>query len=357
MPNAYTEEELRNIVISIRKSLKESKRASSSGTCLICGKKVTSFCKSHTLPRYILDNISDNGYVYTVNPKHNPLITMAAKEKIGIGDTNVFYDICRECDDEIFKEYETPENWNSFVKLDDAKKQRLLNLIFLKNACREAYIDLGGADFYKKMEKLPEQLRIDEIFDTTSQQTVEELDLKDHLANVEISLKALKEKISIYDILYFRKVHYRLPLATQCTFVPHFDLKDQVINDIYDMKATMRYLSVCIFPLEESSIIILFSLKEDAKYLKKLIDGFLGLSEREKGKCLIALVLGHTSEQLFFNKYSYKKVTNLPIAQQLSAMNITGYKQDEFGNLVVNGTERVKLDRFKELPDLFTKKN
>lgn len=35
--------------------------------CLCCGKNVTSFCNSHTLPRFILKSISDNGMVYTSN--------------------------------------------------------------------------------------------------------------------------------------------------------------------------------------------------------------------------------------------------------------------------------------------------
>ena len=119
------------------------------------------------------------------------------------------------------------------------------------------------------------------------------------------------------------------------------------------MKATMRYMSICIFPMGDCSIILIFSLKEDTKYLKSFIESFKKLSEREKGKCLLAIVMGHTSEQLFLNKKSYEKLTNLDVSNHFTSMNIAGNKDSVMGNFIIGGTERVKLTRFREFPDIF----
>ncbi len=47
--------------------LKKSHDDSKLDYCLCCRKKVTSFCNSHSLPRFILKNISNDGYVLTSN--------------------------------------------------------------------------------------------------------------------------------------------------------------------------------------------------------------------------------------------------------------------------------------------------
>ena len=35
--------------------------------CLICKKKITSFCNSHSLPQFVLKKIANNGMIYNSN--------------------------------------------------------------------------------------------------------------------------------------------------------------------------------------------------------------------------------------------------------------------------------------------------
>ena len=54
-------------IIEIRKKysklINESKRQAKQEKCLWCGKKITRFCNSHSVPRCVLDNIDTDGKV------------------------------------------------------------------------------------------------------------------------------------------------------------------------------------------------------------------------------------------------------------------------------------------------------
>lgn len=50
-----------NEVKFIRNIVKESKRTAKMESCPICGKIQTSFCNSHSIPQFVLQNIACNG--------------------------------------------------------------------------------------------------------------------------------------------------------------------------------------------------------------------------------------------------------------------------------------------------------
>ena len=47
--------------------IKQARDNAKGTTCLYCGKNVTSFCNSHTIPVFCLRNIDSDGMVLTVN--------------------------------------------------------------------------------------------------------------------------------------------------------------------------------------------------------------------------------------------------------------------------------------------------
>lgn len=57
--------------ISVKKQindlLRKIQEESKPDTCIICGKKQTSFCNSHSVPRMVIKNIADNGRLYHAN--------------------------------------------------------------------------------------------------------------------------------------------------------------------------------------------------------------------------------------------------------------------------------------------------
>ena len=125
----------KNIEIFLNKkmsqTISEVKNSIKEETCFYCGKQVSSFCKSHNVPRFCLENIGIDGEVSGLNailglPQMGISI---GKEHLGISEAGTFKLICRECDSQIFKEYENPNNYISI----NPPSQKMLAEIAMKN--------------------------------------------------------------------------------------------------------------------------------------------------------------------------------------------------------------------------------
>ena len=82
----------------VSKSRQQAKRSE----CLWCGKKITRFCNSHSVPQCVLENIDLDGKLDYFNSMLNlPLIN----EDKGIGEAGTFKLICSDCDGTIFRDY------------------------------------------------------------------------------------------------------------------------------------------------------------------------------------------------------------------------------------------------------------
>lgn len=101
-----------------------SKAQAKKGACIWCGKKITRFCNSHSIPQMVLDNIDTDGKLDYFNTIVKiPLIN----EDKGIGEAGTFKLICKECDSSIFQNYEDPK------KIGLLPDERMLEEIVLKN--------------------------------------------------------------------------------------------------------------------------------------------------------------------------------------------------------------------------------
>lgn len=129
----------------ISKIKKEANQYTKGTNCALCGKECTSFCNSHTIPRFVIKNISKDGTVY------NPSMTMQDidldtrlkifKANPGIEKTLTFDSICRKCDNEVFS---CVENESVLEKEFDAK---VLNLYALKILLHTQYTKIRDAIF------------------------------------------------------------------------------------------------------------------------------------------------------------------------------------------------------------------
>ena len=117
----------------------EARQKAKQSNCLYCNNSFTSFCNSHSIPSFVLKNISSNGQVYTTNIFTD--IAALSKEK-GIKKAGVFSLICNNCDNEVFKDYENPINYR------EEPSVKMLSQIALKNAMR----DISKARFVHELE-------------------------------------------------------------------------------------------------------------------------------------------------------------------------------------------------------------
>ena len=119
-------------IIELRKEysriISKSRQQAKKSECLWCGKKITRFCNSHSVPQCVLENIDLDGKLDYFNSMLNlPLIN----EDKGIGEAGTFKIICSDCDGTIFRDYE------ELSKLESQPTEIMLEEIALKNVLKE----------------------------------------------------------------------------------------------------------------------------------------------------------------------------------------------------------------------------
>lgn len=249
--------DLEKDIIALKKQFLNSLKKNKFDRCMLCGKKSNSFCYSHSVPQFVLKNIAEDGKLIQgraiAAPDNMPLLDF---EK-GIANTGLFRCICRECDNNYFKHYET--NLNNGNKLDN----KALLEISLKNtlfAIFKNYNDKGMFEFAKKIT----HRAIIQFSDTR--------DLAENLALLE-KLKNMKSgnTKAEFNVIFYYKLDYVVPLAYQGRISLYTDLDGDLIEDLYDYSSDSEDIfgiDLCIFPLKTSTIIIIFNDCNNRKYDK-----------------------------------------------------------------------------------------
>lgn len=125
-----TEQELKKLMNNFMKS---SRIDTKEENCVLCGKKLTKTCSSHSVPKFVLENVSDSGIVY--KPYGFDEISEAMlKQKLGLNEAGTFRSVCLECDSRWFSSYENESSLLNFNKLNKTEKTKILAQIYLKSS-------------------------------------------------------------------------------------------------------------------------------------------------------------------------------------------------------------------------------
>lgn len=236
--------ELSTLLSSIKKDIKPDLDA-----CVICGKKVTSFCKSHSIPSYILKGIANNGEITIGRDFVSP-----NKEKNGIRNTLLFSCICNDCDNTYFQEYENDSLVNN--KVTDI----IINEIAIKNYLRHYYKRLEEQKLYELLiKKNNESMYPDPYFDQmfSNRLLTTRLDINDALNRINKSIKRKIEKlfylIDEIDLDYQTEIAYQGGIALSEGF-------DGRVNELdnYDPRYKIEQLYLCVFPHNQKTKILVF---------------------------------------------------------------------------------------------------
>lgn len=263
------------------KTMAKVRASLKTGTCYCCGKPITSYCNSHSIPRYCLENIGTNGEVSSPNaiyglPRMGQVI---GKETPGINESGVFYLICRECDSTVFKEYEDPTHYTPGAE----PTQVMLAQIAMKN-----YLKF----IYKR------KIEIELMESTLGRDHVHPLVIKEFSAKLEVSkidLDTYSDSFALakkymetgkgpgYFLFYYRLLDYVAPIAIQVPLVVSIDLEGNVVNDLYnpDPDYKLSDLHVCVSPQKATTAIMLFTDAGEKRY-RKFRKQFSKLSDTEK---------------------------------------------------------------------------
>ena len=322
--------------------LRRSRMQAKLDNCLCCGKKMTSFCNSHTLPKFILKSISDNGMVYTSN---NYFKMPLADNEIGLKNSGTFKRICKECDSVIFQDYEEVE------KLLVLPRKKVMTQIDLKNTLRMYEKRLNEIELYNIM--ISEYANEYNFLDLLSRQHINEFDLDEIKKEFERDMKILKkESTSSFELIYWKILDYVTPIAFQGHIALHGDLNGNIINDLYNIKKdyVIENLNLCVFPLEDKTVIIMFVNKDNRKY-NNFIKQFKKLKEDEKLR-LISFIIFNYSEDFFISKKSKDSLLNNPILDMLTQNTTDIYALDEEMAKEFKNIKKFELMNYKICPNI-----
>lgn len=89
-----------------QKYMRQAQSEAKSDHCLLCGKPMTSFCNSHSVPKFALKSIAENGEVVLASKLMGNEIS---DNKSGVNKSGTFHLICDNCDNSFFQDYESQE--------------------------------------------------------------------------------------------------------------------------------------------------------------------------------------------------------------------------------------------------------
>lgn len=320
----------------------EIERDAKAERCLLCGKKVTSFANSHSIPQMILNNISVNGKFYWMNSfiRYEELDLDQGLKKAG-----TFHCICAKCDSTYFQDYENEKNLSVYPTT------KVLAEIAVKNYCqmiekRRIEIALNNRTVEKNSN----------VTITDEAKEVKYLDLRDYQSDLDISKKEVyKNRPKAFKILYWKKLDYVVPIAAQTVFTMHWDLEDKILNDIHgapdDVK--MQGINLFIFPLKESSVVCAFYHNRDKVY-NRLIHQFQPLPDEEKLRWINYWLIAYC-ENYFLSKDIDQAVLNNEklrlLGQESDRISNFGWKSELEYYLGTNSYRPVKPT---EIPNLLS---
>ena len=235
--------------------LRQIQKNSKPEKCILCGRTQTSYCNSHSVPAMVLRNIADNGKILQSNSLVGFEILDLEK---GVNNSGTFHFICRECDSKYFQDYEDES------KLSQRPGDKMLAEIALKNSLLMLSKRTQEHELYRTMQRAyPQRTHFDDMFE------IQSLDKRDYIEEVKLYKEIVdKNFCGGFQLLYWKILPYRIPIAMQSEIALHYDLDENEINEIYNLSADIRIQSMhlCMFPLNKCSVILAFYHRRDKAY-------------------------------------------------------------------------------------------
>lgn len=238
----------------VRSFLKSVQNDSKPNKCILCGQPKTSFCNSHSVPKMCLKNIAVDGKVLQANGLIGTDIIDVEK---GVNNSGTFHFICNECDSKVFQDYENPDGWTDVAPTDRVLAQIALKDVLLMLSKRNIEMLLW--------QRVAEMSNIGGM---NYMRTVQKLDIRDFTDEMELYKSISTDTKEHFKVIFYDKLPFVAPIATQTTFVLDEDLEGNKINDIYDISENVRIqsLHISVLPLENSTVVIMFYHRRDKNY-------------------------------------------------------------------------------------------
>lgn len=318
--------------------IKKARAESKNSQCYICGKDCSSFCNSHSIPRFCLKNIASKGHLfYSGNLVDLPMLD---KQK-GLNEAGTFRIICNDCDGKVFSDYENPDNYSQ------KPTDKMLSQIAMKNYLKSISKREVENSLYKNIAEMTGN-------DLTDAQTINTLDLNEYVSGFEYAKKACQSKWdNNYYLCYYEKVDYVVPLAFQNNISLIVDLEGGVINDIYNPSSeyVLKDIHVCVFPLENHSVVMMFHKNGENRY-RTFLKQFKKLSAHEKLEVINYITFSY-SEDVFLYRDLDETVLNHEGLKTAASQTTIAVADSPFSDPLASARKTFDLNKRSTIPNLF----
>ena len=311
-----------NVRKQINRMFAEARNNAKPSKCILCGRKQTSFCGSHSVPRMGLKSIAEDGKVLLFSS-----LLGFGKGVIdiedGVGRAGTFYCICNECDNSFFQDYENKE------KLLDKPTDKVLAEI----AVKDSLLQLSKRAIEKEL-MIIQQKAFKAFDDFEYGMNIKEMDYSEFEEEVLFHKNIVDNNLrDNYKILFWDILPYMVPYAVQSGMALTKDMEGTEINDIYNMNpcVRMQYMHLLIIPFEGKTVVLLFYHKRDRNY-RRLFHQFNCISKEEALKYINYLVFKYTE-----NIYISKKLENEILENE--SLKKLSQESDVFPDLGMLGIE------------------
>ena len=342
----WTQEEVIEFRKLLNQQIKNARKESRHDACMLCGKK-GGFCNSHTIPEFCLNNITWNG-------KLNSFNTLIDSELLpndsGVNNAATFHIICKPCDGKVFQDYEKE------AAFETCPTEKALNQIALKTSLRDIYkheMELSMFEASKQMvkDKSPILSFFAEIM-FNAQINAKKRDIQECYEVYNVSKSYLTNPNSWIRLVSYDKLDYTAPIAFQGMIALVTGVNGEIINNNFNHKSNykLEYLHIAVFPLKESTAVILFMDSRNTRYaqLEKYIDSI----PQERRLEIINRIIFLYTEDYYLSKQLDSETINWlqEPAKLIQDLTTTNPKKS-----VKNAVKDYDLRRDICIPNLFSK--
>lgn len=284
--------------------------------CFICGKRCSSFCDSHSIPKFVLKSIAESGFVYspeaTKKASKNEL-KLLYKAKLGVNEAKIFKNICRECDNSLFNSI---ENIDSTMKPFSDKE---FSLYALKILLHDIFI--------KKLCCSIDNLHYKELYGRGSIHFNWLADIKDMTNNAKEYIDAVKNKSLIHhkviiDTILDKKVNF----ACVTKVLLGNSYKGAKLYNLYDYDASFGFIYIVVLPLKNNRTKVSMFYRRKNKIYNILKNEFDDMDMKEKLQAVSNIIIMHTEDFLCTNSI----INGLKRIRKIVAEEVTEFSNDEY---------------------------
>lgn len=153
-------------------------------------------------------------------------------------------------------------------------------------------------------------------------------------------------------LVFWYKCDYTVPLAFKGPICLYGDLNGHIINDIYNYSPMlfMQYIHICVFPLEQSSIVMVFYHKDDTNY--RAFERQFNRLTLDKKLQLISFIIVNYSEDFFISKKANEEIINNPIIN-ITTENNSNISASSYDDLKFQEKQKLhELENYEKFPNL-----